>query len=81
MLMPETRIDRHDQHLFDISYDLLQHRGWGCRVDGHSSAFAQRLDVLHCAVQIGVAFPMHKKRIRARLDELVKKKSGSEIIR
>src|SRR5260370_11933658 len=71
MLMPETRIDRHDQHLFDVLYDFLQHRGWGCRVDGESGTFAQGFDTWHCAVQIGVTFPMNKKRIRPRFDELV----------
>ena len=73
--MSETRVDRHDQHLLDVLQDFLQHRSRGCRVDDHSCPFAQCLDSLHCAVQIGVTFPVNEKGIRAGIDKLARGRS------
>ena len=73
MLVPETRVYRHNQHLGDVRQDFLQNPDGGRRVDDHSGGFIQCLDALHCAVQIRVPFPVNEERIRAGLDKLVQK--------
>jgi len=60
MLMPETWVDGHNEHLHDVLQDFFEHRGWSCWVDGHSGWFAQCLDALDGAMQIGVAFQCTK---------------------
>ena len=44
------------------------------RSNDHPSPFAQCLDALYGAVQIGVAFPVHEKRIGPRFDKLLQEK-------
>src|SRR5262249_22107358 len=70
VLMPETRIDRHHQHLLHILQNFLEHRGWSCRVDPNSGSFTQRVNALYRAVQIRIAFPMNEERIGASVGEL-----------
>ena len=76
LLVPETRIHGHDQHLVQVLNDLLQHGRRRRRVDGDSGALAERPDPLHRAVQIVVALPVDEERIGAGLDELVQKEIG-----
>src|SRR5215471_10682326 len=74
MLMSETRIHSHDQHLIKIRKYFFQHRCWSSWVNGHSSAFCKSLNTLHRTVQIVVTFPMNEKRCRAGLGELFEEK-------
>jgi hypothetical protein len=72
--MPETRVDRHHQYLVYVLQDFFQHCRRRRRVDDHAGAFTQRLDALHGAMQISVAFPVHEKRIGPCFDKLLEEK-------
>ena len=74
VLMSEAWIDSHDHYRVQVGQNLFQHGGGGCWIDDHSRAPAEILDAVHCAIQIVVAFPVHKKRIGSGLDEFVKEK-------
>src|ERR1700740_1073585 len=71
MLMPESRIHSHDQHMVEIWEDFFQNRRRSSRVNCPSSTFSKRLNALPRAVQIVVTFPMNKKCGRAGLSKLV----------
>ena len=61
MLMPESRVHRHDQHLVEVLHDFFQNGRRSRRVDGDADPFSQRLDALQGARQIVVAFPVDQK--------------------
>ncbi len=69
VLMSETRVDRHDQHLVHVGQDFLQHRRGRRGIDHDPDPLAERLHALHGAVQVVVAFPVDEQRVRPRLDE------------
>src|SRR5580658_1868394 len=64
-------VDRHDQHLVNLGENLFQYGSRGGRVNRDANTFAESPYVLHRAMQVGVAFPMHQKRIRSGLDEFL----------
>src|SRR5579863_1935282 len=47
MLVPETRIDRHHEHLVHVRQNFFEHFRGSCRIDGDARAFAERADALH----------------------------------
>ena len=61
MLMPESRVHRHDQHLVEVLHDFFQHRRGRRRVDGDADPLSQGLDALHGARQVVVAFPVDQE--------------------
>src|SRR5262245_9063816 len=70
-LVPEARVDRHDEHLIHVPQNLFERCRRRRRIDGHAGTFPQPLDVLHRAMQVGVPFPVNEKRIGPGFDELV----------
>src|SRR5438874_11472583 len=74
MLVPETGIDRHDQHLIHFRQDLFQYCGRGCRIDDHSCAFSEFFYPPKRAMQVVVTFPVTEKRIRSGRDKFFQEK-------
>src|SRR5215831_1005775 len=71
LLVSETRVDGHDEHLIHVWENCFQNRRGSGGINDHSGTFAQCLDVLHCTMQIGVSFPVNKEGIRPGFDKLV----------
>jgi hypothetical protein len=63
VLMSESAVHHHDQHLVEVLHDLLQNGRANRRVNGDADPFSQRFDALHGARQIIVALPVDQKRI------------------
>ena len=61
VLMPESRVHRHHQHLVEVLQDFFENGRGGCRIYGDADPFAQFLYALHGARQIVVALPMNQK--------------------
>src|SRR5208282_3172763 len=72
MLLSESRVDRHHQHLVHIRQDLLQNSGRGSRVEDHTGAATELPDLLHGAMQVRIPLPMHENGIRTCDTELLK---------
>src|SRR5580765_5406359 len=73
MLMSETRVDRHDEHLVQVGQNFFEHVGGSRRIDRYAGAFSKGLDILHGSVQVEVAFPVDQERVRAGVHEFLKK--------
>ena len=63
VLVSETRIDRHDQHLVDLRQNFLKNRGGSCRIDDNPSAFSELLDPPYGAIQVAVTLPVDQEGI------------------
>ena len=73
MLMSESGINRHHDHLVQFRQNFLKDQRRRCRVEDHADAFAQRFHALDGAVQIVVALPVNEKRIGTGGDKFVEK--------
>ena len=63
MLLSESWVHRHDQHLVEVLQDFLQHGRRSRRVNGDADPFSQPFDALHSARQIVIALPVDQKCI------------------